>query len=91
MFPNKTVTEQILQNSSIEKLKRERLLLIEALENRIKELNEADAEFCKDRWERPEIHAFKKQIAREESNKVTFARQELESILKIVKSKTNQP
>lgn len=51
------------------------------LETRIAELNAADLEFCKDRWERKDIHHLQKQMAREESYKVAFARQELQSIL----------
>ena len=58
------------------------------IEQRIAELNAADVEFCKDRWDRPELHPLQKQMAREESNKVTFARQELEAIL--LKSKQLQ-
>ena len=56
------------------------------LTKRIDELNAADVEFCKDRWERPEIHPLQKAMAREESNKVTFARQELQSILSKVQA-----
>lgn len=55
--------------------------LREKIEQRIAELNAVDIEFCKDRWHRTDIHPLQKQIAREESNKVTFARQELQSIL----------
>lgn len=51
------------------------------LERRIKELNKADSEFCADRWNmsKPE---FERHIAREMSNQVTFARQELQTALK---------
>ena len=54
--------------------------LIDILENRIKELKHADSEFCKDRWDmsKPE---FERNIYREQSNNVTFARQEIETIL----------
>ncbi|AXH74762.1 MAG: KTSC domain protein [Bacteriophage sp.] len=54
------------------------------IKKRIVELNEADAIFCKERWDMslPEIQRL---MAREESNKVTFARQELEKILKLGK------
>lgn len=57
------------------------IVLRKRIEKRIQELNAADVEFCKDRWDKKDIHPFQKQMAREESNKVTFARQELESVL----------
>ena len=52
----------------------------EYLEKRIKELREADAAFCKDRWdvEKPD---FIRENARGHSNSVTLARQELERAL----------
>ncbi len=58
----------------------------EYLNRRIKELNEADIEFCKDRWnmDYPEL---RRHLAREESNKVTFARQELQEVLKLMTKK----
>ncbi len=58
----------------------------EYLNKRIKELNEADIEFCKDRWnmDYPEL---RRHLAREESNKVTFARQELQEVLKLMTKK----
>jgi hypothetical protein len=54
------------------------------LKRRIKELNEADAKFCHDRWDNPAADSFLKMLSREESNKVTFARQELETVLKML-------
>jgi hypothetical protein len=54
------------------------------LKQRIKELNEADAKFCHDRWDNPAADSFLKMLSREESNKVTFARQELETVLKML-------
>ena len=60
--------------------------ITQMLTKRIDELNAADVELCKDRWERPEIHPLQKAMAREESNKVTFARQELQSILSKVQA-----
>jgi DNA polymerase III sliding clamp (beta) subunit (PCNA family) len=58
------------------------------IKKRIIELNNADAELCKDRWnmELPEIQ---RRMAREESNKMTFARQELEQLLKKLNSDKN--
>jgi hypothetical protein len=58
------------------------------LTNRIKQLNEADAAFCDIRWQQglPIDMNMAKRIAREESNKVTFARQELEMVLKLLNS-----
>lgn len=52
----------------------------EYLEKRIKELREADAAFCKDRWNM-ELPEFLRENARGHSNSVTLARQELESVL----------
>lgn len=51
------------------------------LKQRIKELNEADAAFCEKRWDmgRP---SYERGIYREQSNNVTFARQELDMVLK---------
>jgi hypothetical protein len=54
------------------------------LKQRIKELNQADAKFCHDRWDNPAADSFLKMLSREESNKVTFARQELETVLKML-------
>jgi len=53
---------------------------VDRIEKRIAELNKADAEFCKDRWNTtlPEIQ---KSLAREMSNQVTFARQVLQEFL----------
>lgn len=50
------------------------------LENRIAELNKADADFCKDRWDmtKPKIE---RDLYRGFSNEATFARQELERTL----------
>lgn len=55
------------------------------LNQRIKELNQADADFCKDRWDMSKP-ANERGLYREESNKVTFARQELERTLKFINS-----
>lgn len=54
---------------------------IELLNERIAELNKADADFCKDRWDMTKP-AMERNLYREESNKVTFARQELQAIKK---------
>lgn len=51
-----------------------------ALKKRIKELKEVDALFCKDRWDMTKL-TLERNLAREMSNQVTFARQELERIL----------
>lgn len=51
------------------------------LENRIKGLYEADAAFCKDRWDM-NLGPNERGLAREMSNQVTFARQELQEALK---------
>lgn len=53
------------------------------LRERIKQLNEADAAFCKDRWDmtKPE---FMRKLYREQSNAVTLARQELEQCLTVL-------
>lgn len=48
-------------------------------DERIKELRQADAEFCKIRWDVNEPK-WKRDLHREESNNVTFSRQELESM-----------
>lgn len=53
------------------------------LEQRISELYRADEKFCKDRWDQT-LHLAHRSIAREESNKVTFARQELQRISKFI-------
>jgi hypothetical protein len=54
------------------------------IETRIKELNQADAEFCKLRWDNSKTR-MERGLYREESNKVTFARQELESLQQRIK------
>lgn len=59
------------------------------IKERIKQLNEADSEFCKDRWDMSK-HPMERSLYREESNKVTFARQELETILKLFNQFTNK-
>ncbi len=51
------------------------------IENRIKELYAADSEFCVDRWDMTK-HPGVRALARESSNQVTFARQELQRLLK---------
>lgn len=55
-------------------------MIREYIEKRIKELNDADGKFCADRWDDSKSDLIRR-LAREESNKVTFARQELESLL----------
>jgi hypothetical protein len=51
------------------------------IETRIKELNQADADFCKDRWDMSKS-PMERSLYRGFSNEVTFARQELEKLLK---------
>ena len=53
------------------------------LERRIKELYDADATFCKDRWNM-NLGPNERGLAREMSNQVTFARQELQEALKYI-------
>ena len=53
----------------------------EYLEKRIKELRAADAKFCADRWDMSK-HELVRKMARENSNSVTLARQELDSALR---------
>ncbi len=55
------------------------------IETRIAELNAADSEFCKDRWD-PNLHMLQKAIAREGSLISTFARQELQELLKKIEA-----
>lgn len=55
------------------------------LENRIAELYKADELFCKDRWDMTK-NSMVRALAREGSNQVTFARQELQVILKAVEN-----
>jgi hypothetical protein len=55
----------------------------EILENRIAQLYEADAKFCQDRWDQTKPECVRA-MAREHSNQVTFARQELQNILKAI-------
>ena len=64
--------------------------IIDNLNKRIAELNQADAKFCKDRWNMS-LPEFQRNLAREESNKVTFARQELEAQIKLLQSTPPQP
>jgi len=59
--------------------------MVEHLKKRISQLNDADAQFCKDRWDMTKP-SFERAIYREESNKATFARQELQLQLKIAES-----
>lgn len=61
--------------------------LKELIKHRITELNEADKLFCADRWDNTKHH-MDRSLAREESNKVTFARQELE---RLYTAMSNQP
>lgn len=53
----------------------------EYLEKRIAELYEADKKFCEDRWDKNKTE-MERSIARDFSNNVTFARQELQAALK---------
>lgn len=53
----------------------------EYLQNRINELRKADSKLCNERWDMSQP-LFKRQLAREYSNSVTMARQELEQALK---------
>ena len=57
--------------------------LLKHIEDRIAELNQADIAFCKDRWDMSKPD-YERSLYREESNKVTFARQELQRLQKIV-------
>lgn len=59
------------------------------IKGRIDELNKADADFCKDRWDitKPQME---RTIYREISNQVTFARQELELILNFINIMPNE-
>jgi hypothetical protein len=50
------------------------------LETRIKELNEADAKACAKRWDMSKPEMVRK-LWRDQSNEITFARQELEKAL----------
>ena len=52
----------------------------EFLNRRISELYKCDKDFCKDRWDMS-LPDFQRATAREMSNQVTFARQELQSVL----------
>lgn len=58
----------------------------EYLENRIKELKEADAKFCEDRWDMSKPK-FQREIGRTYSIAVTQARQELEKVLELLETK----
>lgn len=53
------------------------------IENRIVELNSADSEFCKKRWDMS-LTANERGLYRGFSNEVTFARQELQRLLKAI-------
>lgn len=55
------------------------------LRNRILELNIADRQACEKRWDMSRSPA-ERRIWREQSNEITFARQELERILKALKA-----
>lgn len=67
--------------------------IIEKLNIRIQELRDADNAFCKKRWDMSLSH-MERSLYREQSNNVTFARQELESIRDFIinhlKSNTNE-
>lgn len=58
---------------------------------RIAELNEADRKFCETRWDKPEVSTIEKAMAREMSNQVTFARQELQSVQRFIDSTVKKP
>jgi hypothetical protein len=62
----------------------------EKIKQRIKELNAADAAFCEARWDKNNIEHVRNAY-REASNKVTFARQELEEILKLIPAPPSKP
>lgn len=66
-----------MDNNNLEKI----------LTEKIKQLNAADVQFCEDRWSGSKSLQ-EKQLAREESNKVTFARQELQAILAALQPST---
>ncbi len=55
------------------------------IEERIKELRNADAEFCKVRWDESKL-PLERRVAREASNEVTAMRHELEEQLKFLTS-----
>jgi hypothetical protein len=59
--------------------------IIEYLRTRIAELQAADAAFCNKRWDmtKPE---FERKLYREQSNQVTFGRQELQQLLKFAEA-----
>lgn len=59
--------------------------LTAGIEQRIKELNEADGLFCKDRWDE-NLPKPLRDLARENSNQVTFARQELQKLIALLPS-----
>ena len=59
----------------------------EYLENRIKELKEADARFCDHRWDMSKPK-FERDEYRNMSNSVTLARQELEKALNFLNKQT---
>lgn len=56
----------------------------EYLENRIKELKEADARACQKRWDM-NLSLLQRNIWRENSNELTARRHELEDALKFLK------
>lgn len=51
------------------------------IEERVNELLKADEEFCKDRWDMSKFKELR-ELARENSNQVTFGRQELQELAK---------
>lgn len=82
-------TDKAMLESELHSVKQQRDELMEALNNRIKELREADSKFCNDRWNN-KLPQGQRLMAREMSNEVTFARKELESILKLIKKHDEQ-
>lgn len=77
LFKNKQNETTILKNETIG-----------LIEKRISELITADIEFCKTRWS-SESSDLEKKIARDFSNNVSFAKNELEVILKQIKNNQN--
>lgn len=62
--------------------------VVELIEKRISELATADNEFCEIRWNEKNSD-LKKKIARDFSNNVSFAKNELQAILKQIKNNQN--
>lgn len=73
-----------------QEMKQEGEGVVKYLEDRIEQLNEADKHFCKLRWDMS-VDSHLRLLAREESNKVTFARQELQEVLKVAQHPAAHP